>query len=232
MGKSFGCLKRLLSASACVVPANRLCWVTTYPKAVHNLGNRLLHSTASHYSINRLTEYLRSIGHKVTKEFVSQCLAWFEDAYFLFSLKIFDASVAKQNVNTKKIYCIDHALCSSVISHILTDKGHALENAVFMHLRRHYWQIHYYRTHTGKEVDFIYLDDRRRKHLVQVCYSMDDPATRKRELVAMEEAMEELKADEGVVVTFQEEGTESLRGKKIAVVPVWKYLIGIMGSPR
>ncbi len=37
-------------------------------------------------------------------------LDWFEDAYFLFTVQIFDASIARRKTNPKKIYCIDHAL--------------------------------------------------------------------------------------------------------------------------
>ncbi|MBW2568119.1 MAG: hypothetical protein JRD93_09835 [Deltaproteobacteria bacterium] len=53
-------------------------------------------------TINRITEYLKSLGYKVSKNFVSACINWFEDAYFLFSVPIFSPSVLKQNANANK----------------------------------------------------------------------------------------------------------------------------------
>jgi predicted AAA+ superfamily ATPase len=59
-----------------------------HPQAVVQAGYRLICSTASLYSINRITNYLKSLGYKVSKDFVSSCIGWFQDAYFLFSVKI------------------------------------------------------------------------------------------------------------------------------------------------
>ena len=78
--------------------------------------------------MNSLTGYLKALGHKVPKAAVTAYLAWFEDAYFLFSVPIFDASLARRNTNPKKIYCIDHALVTSVSAGILVNAGHLLEN--------------------------------------------------------------------------------------------------------
>ena len=86
---------------------------------------------------------------------VSEYLEWFEDAYFLFTVRIFDASAARRNTNPKKVYCIDHALIASVSSGILVNSGHLLENLVFTALRRRHAEIQYYRTRSGREVDFV-----------------------------------------------------------------------------
>ena len=58
----------------------------SHPKAVADLAHRLVDNTASLYSINNLTGYLKSLGHKVPKSAVSEYLEWFEDAYFLFTV--------------------------------------------------------------------------------------------------------------------------------------------------
>ncbi|HOX38697.1 MAG TPA: hypothetical protein PL033_11970, partial [Candidatus Brocadiia bacterium] len=77
---------------------------------------------------------LKSLGHKVPKSSVSDYLAWFEDAYFLFSVRLFDASLAHSHVNPKKVYCVDHSMVSSVSSGVLINSGHLLENLVFVGL--------------------------------------------------------------------------------------------------
>ncbi|MCY4028910.1 MAG: hypothetical protein OXH75_21660 [Acidobacteria bacterium] len=80
--------------------------------------------TASLYSINRLTAYLQSLGHRAPKPTVSDYVAWFEDAFFLFTVPVFDASLARAKTNPKKIYCVDHALVRSIGSGILVNSGH------------------------------------------------------------------------------------------------------------
>ena len=114
----------------------------SHPKAVIDLAAWLIDNNSRLYSINNLTGYLKSLGHKLAKASVSQYLDWFEDAYFLFSVRIFDASLARSNANPKKIYCIDHALVASISSQILVNSGHLLESLVFISLRRYFPEIY------------------------------------------------------------------------------------------
>lgn len=201
----------------------------SHPRAVVDLAHWLLDNTASLYSVNNLTGYLKSLGHKAPKSAVSDYLEWFEDAYVLFTVRIFDASLARANTNPKKIYCIDHALVTSVSSGILVNTGHLLENLVFIALRRVTPDIFYFKTKGGREMDFIALNlsygkkDRSRM-LVQVCESMADPQTRKREVAALDEAMAELKMTEGTIVTRGEEEQIQVESRKINVVPAWRFL--------
>ena len=54
----------------------------SHPRAVSDLAHRLVDDAASLYTVNSLTGYLKSLGHKVPKASVSEYLEWFEDAYF------------------------------------------------------------------------------------------------------------------------------------------------------
>ena len=177
----------------------------SHPKAVTDLAHWLVDNIASLYSINNLTGYLQSLGHKAPKAAVADYLAWFEDAYILFTVRIFDASLARANTNPKKIYCIDHALVTSLSSGILVNSGHLLENLVFTALRRFTAEIYYFKSKGGREVDFLALRPDRSRLLVQVCETMADPQTRKREITALTEAMVELQLSAGTIVTRGEE---------------------------
>lgn len=209
----------------------------SHPKAVSDLAHWLADNTASLYTINKLTGYLKSLGHKVPKTTVSEYLAWFEDAFFLFSVRLFDASLSRSLANPKKIYCIDHALVTSVSSGILLNSGHLFENLVFMALRRMHSDIYYYRTKSGREVDFVVPDfaaDRAggspresRKAVFQTCESLADAQTRKREIAALNEAMDELKLNSGTVITRHEEDQIEIGGKRISVVPAWRFLLDL-----
>jgi len=202
----------------------------SHPKAVTDLAYWLVDNTASLYSINSLTGYLKSLGHKAPKSAVSDYLEWFEDAYFLFTVRIFDASLTRRNSNPKKVYCIDHALVTSVSSGILVNSGHLLENLAFTALRRLYREIYYYRTKSGREVDFILPGRKGERLLVQVCESLAEPQTRKREVTTLSEAMAELGLNSGTIVTRNDdERIETGRGT-IEVIPMWRFLIDLPDS--
>ena len=196
-----------------------------HPRAVTDLAHRLIDNTASLYSVNSLTGYLKSLGHKAPKSAVSDYLAWFEDAYFLFTVRIFDASLARSRTNPKKIYCVDHALVTSVSSGILINSGHLLENLVYNALRRVSPEIYYCKTKSGLEVDFIVQMPDHSRLPVQVCESLQDTNTRKREINALSAAMAELGLKSGTIVTRNEEEEIETNGGKIVIVPVWRFLL-------
>ena len=197
-----------------------------HPKALRDVARYLLDNAASLYSLNALYGYLKSLGHKLQKVTVGQYLEWLEDSYFLFSVRLYDASLSRSNANPKKIYCVDHAMVTSISTGILVNAGHLLENFVFAVLRRKAPGIFYYRTTSGKEVDFMIVVNRSEKQLVQVCESLASDKTKKRELAALQEAMLEQKLSEGWVVTRNESQELETEAGVIHVVPAWSLALG------
>ncbi len=196
-----------------------------HPKAIIDLAHQLLENIANMHSINSLAGYLKSLGHKLSKELVGQYVKWFEDAYFIFGIGIFNASIADNKRNPQKYYCIDSAMVSSTTSGILSNKGHLLENLVFIALRRKHQKIYYYRTKSGKEVDFIVQHSDRSKTLIQVSETLRDKNTRKRELIALQAAMLEQDIQYGLIVTAQEEESINAVNGEIQVLPLWRFLL-------
>lgn len=198
-----------------------------HPRALVDLARRLLENVASLYTLNGLTNFLKSLGHKVPKNSVADYLAWFEDAYFLFTVRIFSASYSKSNANPKKIYCIDHAFVRSVTSGVLLNSGHLLENIVFIALRRLNNSIYYYKTSMNQEIDFLMQDQQRNITLIQVCETLVNPATRQREISALQIGMNELGLVKATIVTKDETEKIVIGEGTIEVVPVWKFLLEI-----
>ncbi len=196
-----------------------------HPSALRDLALRLMHDNASLHSLNRLTETLKGMGHSLSKTFVQNCLEWLHDAYLFFPLPIFTNSHTKRQANPKKWYAIDPALVRSVASKYTSDSDRLLENLVYLSLRRRGLEPSYVRTRSGKEVDFIYQDEGSWQ-LLQVCWSLTEAATRKRELSALEHAFGETDADRAVVVTWRESEMLKVAGKPVEVVPAWRYLAG------
>src|SRR6185437_11742856 len=102
------------------------------------------------------------------------------------------------------------------------DRGALLENLIFLHLRRQNIYPSYYVTQTGREVDFVYIDPKsKRLSLLQVCWTLQDPQTRLREFAALEEALKELRINDGIIVTFADAATP---GSQIRTIPAWRFV--------
>jgi predicted AAA+ superfamily ATPase len=76
------------------------------------------------------------------------------------------------------------------------------------------------RTPSGYEVDFVSPSE-----LVQACASLDDPATRDREVRALREAMSTLERDEATIVTLSTDEELRVEEGTIRVVPLWRWAI-------
>lgn len=151
--------------------------------------------------------------------------------FLFFSLKIYDSSLARVARNPRKIYNIDHSLIKSCNSGLLLNKGHMLENIVFIELKRRYKEIYYYKTQSGKEVDFIvlnrkiYKEGAVSKKIFQVSWIMESFETRKREVNSLYEAMAEQSVDEAFIITNDTEETLNKDGKYIRILPIWRFLL-------
>lgn len=202
----------------------------SHPRAVIDLAHWLVDNTGSYYSVSHLTDYLKSLGHRVRKSSVVDWLVAFEDAWLLFSVNIFSSSPTRISVNPRKVYCIDHALAVSVSSGILINRDSLLENLVFIALRRVTPEIFYFKTKTGREVDLVALlpsvpGQERAVMLIQVCASLADLRVKQSEVRSLSEAMVELAVAEGIIVTWRTDETISVGFGTIQVVPVWRFLL-------
>jgi hypothetical protein len=119
---------------------------------------------------------------------------------------------------------------TSVSSGILINSGHLLENLVFTALRRVSKQIFYYKTRSGREVDFIVQQAGGERMLVQVCESMADARIRRREVSALTDAMTELNLKESFVVTQYESERIDVECGTVQVVPAWSFLLSMDGK--
>ena len=122
-------------------------------------------------------------------------------------------------------------MVTSVASGVLVNSGHLLENLVFTALRRLYSEIYYYKTKTGREVDFIVPTSKNTRILIQACESLADTQTRKREITALSEAMAELKIKSGTIVTRSGDEQISTDAGTIHVIPAWRFLLDLSELP-
>jgi predicted AAA+ superfamily ATPase len=182
---------------------------------------QLMSRFASGFTINKFVELLRAQGLGTAKSHVSDMLEWLTDAYAVFTVTIFSESVQKQNTNPKKVYVVDNGMINAVTTGRLKNEGRLLENLVFMLLRRAGAHVSYYKTRSGYEVDF-YASDR---GLIQVAWSLDDEATRLRELRALHEAMAELQVETSLLLTADTSEEVRLESGLVRIVPAWEWAL-------
>jgi len=88
----------------------------------------------------------------------------------------------------RKFYPADPGLIQAFDASGRSHLGHALETAVFQELDRRRAEIAYVRCGNALEVDFLARFPDGTTELIQVCADLADPATRARELRALETA--------------------------------------------
>jgi predicted AAA+ superfamily ATPase len=80
------------------------------------------------------------------------------------------------------------------------------------------------------QIDPMVLNDLRGRssdrELYQVCYAMDSPSVRERELRAIPPAASHLKTSRNCIITFNGEETTDIDGVTVEVIPAWKWLLG------
>lgn len=155
---------------------------------------------------------------------------FFEEAYLFFSLFKFDYSLKKQIINDRKVYVIDNGLSNAVAFKFSENIGANLENMVFLELKRRDLEVYYYKD--KKECDFVIRKGLKITEAIQVSRSLADPKTAQREVAGLLEAMEKFKLKTGLIITENQEDEKAIAGlpagdagKKIKIVPVWKWLL-------
>lgn len=201
--------------------------------ALRALAAALFSANAGGFSVSKLHGGLVSQGIKVTKATLLSYLDYLLDAYLAFVVSIRSNSARKRAVNPRKVYAIDPGLAAAMYRGGARNMGSQLENAVYLELRQRFGRltdsaVSYYRTESGREVDFV-VDDPTAAgppELVQVCTELGDPATRAREVTALTDAMAETGATSATIVTFSEDGSVDTGAGRITIVPARSWFFG------
>lgn len=181
---------------------------------VMNLLLFLLANTGQPLSFQTLTKHLAvpSVGQ------TSRYLEFLQDAYLLFAVPKFSASFKQRVVAPAKYFAIDNGLRRANSPQLQPDLGHRLENAVALHLRRGWRELHYASERDLWECDFIIPDA-----AIQVCLELT-PANRGRELRGVIAGTRLRGQRRAVVVTLDQSDHLREDGVEIEVVPAWRWL--------
>ena len=191
-------------------------------EALRALLYHVLRHPATKLSVHKLYMNFKSRGLRIGKDDLYNFVRYLSDAYLFFPLPLWTRSEKKRQVNPKKMYVIDNGILDAYSTRITADNGAFLENLVYITLRRQGHTLGYYETAKGHEIDFVYKEAETTV-LVQVAWTLQDEATRQREIRALEEAAREFSNSRSTIVTLDEEWTSE--DETIRVLPLWKFLL-------
>lgn len=189
-------------------------------KAIRELALDLLSNIAAPLSYTKLKNNLNLGSVNTVKNYIH----YLEKAYLIFTLDRFSFSVSQQTLSQKKVYAIDTGVVKQIAFHFSKKQGRYLENIVYLELRRRYKEIFYYKTEDHLEVDFLVREGAKMVLLIQVTESLKDPKTREREYKALTQAMKELRAEKGLILTQEEELGDSAF-PEIEVAAIYQWLL-------
>lgn len=193
--------------------------------ALRWLVRRLLGSPAGLFSITKFSADLKSQGLPVSRDHLHAFLAHLEDAFLLQTIPVATDSEKRRQVNPRKVYPADPALIPVFDRSGKANPGHALESAVFTELQRRRAETAYVKTTNGFEVDFLARYPDGTEELIQVCTSIDDPATRSREVRALQDAGTEFPRARQRILTLESRLPFPSLPDPIEVLPAWAWML-------
>ncbi|MBS3066181.1 ATP-binding protein [Candidatus Pacearchaeota archaeon] len=199
-----------------------------FVQGLEDLSSYILSNIAQEFSYNALAKLTKCKSVHTVEKY----LGYMEEAFIFFKINRFSYKIKEQLSSNKKIYCIDNGFIYAKSFKSSPDFGKLYENTVAIELKKlevdGTAQVYYWKNAQQEEVDFVIKDGLKVKKLIQVCYKYD-LKTKDREIRALIKASKELKCNNLVLITENEEGYKEVEWfntkRKIQYVPLWKWLL-------
>ncbi len=185
---------------------------------------RVLASSTKVISINKIYNELKSNGIKIGKNSLYEYLEYIQNIYLSLILQRFDNSIINKELGEKKVYSIDIGLINAIEFRFSNNIGKALENMVFLELKRREIDIFYYKDDKS-ECDFLIKKNNCIVEAIQVTYEMQDEKTKNRELKGALNACKEYGLKEATIITYDYEDELIKDNITIKIVPFYKWAI-------
>lgn len=196
---------------------------------LEQLAALLLANISTLRSFNKLKD---KIG--VSLDTVERFAGYLESARIFFQLKKFDFSLGRQIRSISKMYGVDSGLYTAKGFKFSENYGRVAENLVAVELfrRRSFHpelEIYYWKDYQQREVDFVVKSGANARQLIQVCWSVEEEKTKKREVHNLLRAGSELSCDDLLAITGDYEAEEAVSQngitKMVRFIPLWKWLL-------
>jgi uncharacterized protein len=184
---------------------------------------RVLASSTKQLSVNTIYNELKSSGIKIGKNQLYEYLDACQSVYLAFVLKKHAHKFVSRELGERKVYCIDNGLLNAVNFRFSDDKGKAVEQAVFLELRRMGKEIYFFRERY--ECDFIIREGSKVSEAIQVSHSLADEKTKRREIRGLVDACKEFGLKKGTIITNDSLEDFEVEKIKIRSVPLYRWLL-------
>lgn len=191
--------------------------------ALNDLALYLVSNICNQATANSLADEVGIASVATTKKFMD----YLHEPYLFYYLPRYNNKLKLMKKAPQKIYIVDNGFVAAKAFSVSQNLGKLLENQVFVELVRRGYDTErtllYYRSRNDKEVDFVTRRGAQIESLIQVCYSLDNEKTRRREVNSLVECAGELHCNDLTIVTMNKETTLIKDGYNIKVVPIDKF---------
>jgi hypothetical protein len=187
-------------------------------RMVKNLYNYLISNVTNRFTFNSLKNTL-GMGSSVNAQ---NYVDYLEEVNFCSIVHRFNPSIKKQNKSSKKFYMTEHGFLRPISTRLTKNKGKVLENIIFTHLQ-HNGKVYTFET-KNEECDFIQIKANQVTRAIQVTWELTKK-NKERELRGLLSALEKFNLNSGKIITYDMEEETVIDGKKISVIPAWKWCL-------
>jgi predicted AAA+ superfamily ATPase len=198
-----------------------------YRTTFRELARYLMGNAAREFTYSRLGRFLSLKDVHTVKNYVD----FLRSVHLLFVLERYSRKFKQRIIAPKKAYVIDTGLARAVAPAEPEGGGRTMENIVAIELFRRAafseapQELFYWKDHQQREVDFVLVEKGKVEKLIQSCLRLQDESTADRELGNLVRASKELGCKDLSVITWEEEQELVHDGKRIRVIPLWKWLL-------
>ena len=203
-----------------------------YRTTFRDLARYMMGNAAREFTYSRLGRFLSIKDVHTVKNYID----YLRSVHLLFTLERYSGKYKQRIIAPKKAYVVDTGLARAVAPAEPEGGGRTLENVVALELVRRSvlaetpQELFYWKDHQQHEVDFVVVEKGRTRRLIQACRYMQDESTRARELGNLVRASRELGCKDLWVISWEDEQEQVRDGRRIRVVPLWKWLLGPPGN--
>jgi uncharacterized protein len=200
----------------------------TNPTILKFFIKKILEQVTKPFSVNKLHNDLKSMGYKISNNLLYEYSDYIQATFTAVLIKKFDFSEIKQEKSEKKAYTIDNGILSALDYSFSQNFGKLLENLLALEILKSENNIFYFKN--NQECDFIIA--KKNNYLpLQISYSLSNAETKQREIKGLLAACKFLNAKKGLIITYEEEFTETHNDVIIEAIPAYKFLLETIYSP-
>lgn len=205
-----------------VISRYKINYVTT----LKEISNYLISNFSKYITFNKIKNNYNLKSPHTSKKYVS----YLEESYLFFLLDKFSFKYKEVTASPKKVYAVDTGIINVMAFASSENFGRLMENLIAIELMRKkafnpLSEIYYWKDYQQKEVDFVLKKGPKVEQLIQAVYASSPDEIDKREYVALIKASKELQCNNLLMITWDYEAKETLDGKKIEFIPLWKWLL-------